>query len=334
MKARHPPRVHDESLRDMLVRQHVPDPLDRSTETIEWETARRTLAKVRSQRSHPFYTGKQILVDSGGRVERFRRRYAKVGVDTDLGKGPDADDRARHEASVGGLSEPPTGRLRRRPGRPRGRHDAGPGSAGPSRSAVPTASSRPSATSCPGCATAPGSAAIPFLRGDRCSSKSLSLGFRALSWSAQKAGDEDEEISRAPGHRDDDRRRSSSPWCSSSAPRRSPPTSSSDSSTTRRSPSSCLDGVIRIALIVGYIWAISRPRRSSGSSSITVPSTRRSTPTRTAIRSTIGADPAVQPAPSPLRDVVPHHRGHGRLLRVPRRSPRCRSCGRSSAGSC
>ena len=26
---------------------------------------------------HPFYTGKQKLVDSGGRVERFQRRYAK-----------------------------------------------------------------------------------------------------------------------------------------------------------------------------------------------------------------------------------------------------------------
>ncbi len=38
---------------------------------------------------HPFYTGKQKLVDSGGRVERFRRRYAKVGVDTDLVKGQD-----------------------------------------------------------------------------------------------------------------------------------------------------------------------------------------------------------------------------------------------------
>ena len=24
---------------------------------------------------HPFYTGKQKLVDSGGRVERFKRRY-------------------------------------------------------------------------------------------------------------------------------------------------------------------------------------------------------------------------------------------------------------------
>jgi large subunit ribosomal protein L31 len=25
---------------------------------------------------HPFYTGKQKLVDAGGRVERFNRRYA------------------------------------------------------------------------------------------------------------------------------------------------------------------------------------------------------------------------------------------------------------------
>jgi large subunit ribosomal protein L31 len=28
---------------------------------------------------HPFYTGKQKLVDSGGRVERFKRRYEKAG---------------------------------------------------------------------------------------------------------------------------------------------------------------------------------------------------------------------------------------------------------------
>ena len=63
--------------------------LTRSTietdETIEWEDGTTSpLAKLEiSSASHPFYTGKQILVDSGGRVERFRRRYAKVGVDTE-----------------------------------------------------------------------------------------------------------------------------------------------------------------------------------------------------------------------------------------------------------
>lgn len=56
----------------------------RTSETTEWEDGETyPLAKVEiSSQSHPFYTGKQILVDSGGRVERFRRRYAKVGVET------------------------------------------------------------------------------------------------------------------------------------------------------------------------------------------------------------------------------------------------------------
>jgi large subunit ribosomal protein L31 len=27
---------------------------------------------------HPFFTGKQKLVDTAGRIERFRRKYAKV----------------------------------------------------------------------------------------------------------------------------------------------------------------------------------------------------------------------------------------------------------------
>ena len=71
--------------------------LTRSTiqteDTIEWTDGKTyPLAKLEiSSASHPFYTGKQILVDSGGRVERFRRRYAKVGVDTE-GKAKDAAD--------------------------------------------------------------------------------------------------------------------------------------------------------------------------------------------------------------------------------------------------
>ena len=28
-----------------------------------------------SSASHPFYTGKQTLIDSAGRIEKFRRRY-------------------------------------------------------------------------------------------------------------------------------------------------------------------------------------------------------------------------------------------------------------------
>ena len=28
---------------------------------------------------HPFFTGKQKLIDSAGRVERFKKRYGKAG---------------------------------------------------------------------------------------------------------------------------------------------------------------------------------------------------------------------------------------------------------------
>ena len=71
--------------------------LTRSTietdDTIEWTDGETyPLAKLEiSSASHPFYTGKQILVDSGGRVERFRRRYAKVGVDTEATAADSAD---------------------------------------------------------------------------------------------------------------------------------------------------------------------------------------------------------------------------------------------------
>jgi len=37
---------------------------------------------------HPFFTGKQKLVDSGGRVERFQKRYAKAGTRKKPAKAP------------------------------------------------------------------------------------------------------------------------------------------------------------------------------------------------------------------------------------------------------
>ena len=45
-------------------------------------TTRSTVPELRVElcsECHPFYTGKQKLVDTGGRVERFNRRYAKQG---------------------------------------------------------------------------------------------------------------------------------------------------------------------------------------------------------------------------------------------------------------
>ena len=38
-----------------------------------------TLSVELCNQCHPFFTGKQKLVDTGGRVERFKRRFAKSG---------------------------------------------------------------------------------------------------------------------------------------------------------------------------------------------------------------------------------------------------------------
>ena len=56
--------------------------LTRSTmtckETIKWEDGNEyPLIKVEiSSASHPFYTGKQKVMDAGGRIDKFKRRYA------------------------------------------------------------------------------------------------------------------------------------------------------------------------------------------------------------------------------------------------------------------
>ena len=49
---------------------------------------------------HPFYTGRQKLVDTGGRVERFRRRAAPRRQLTNCAT--QAPPTCSHEACVGG----------------------------------------------------------------------------------------------------------------------------------------------------------------------------------------------------------------------------------------
>jgi large subunit ribosomal protein L31 len=57
--------------------------LSRSTaatrETEKWEDGNDyPLIKVEiSHMSHPFYTGKNILVDTAGRIDKFKKKYAK-----------------------------------------------------------------------------------------------------------------------------------------------------------------------------------------------------------------------------------------------------------------
>ena len=48
-------------------------------ESIKWEDGNEyPLVKLEiSHTSHPFYTGKNMLVDTAGRIDKFKKRYAK-----------------------------------------------------------------------------------------------------------------------------------------------------------------------------------------------------------------------------------------------------------------
>lgn len=50
-----------------------------SKETIKWEDGNEyPLIKLEiSHKSHPFYTGKMKLVDTAGRIDKFKNRYAR-----------------------------------------------------------------------------------------------------------------------------------------------------------------------------------------------------------------------------------------------------------------
>ncbi len=51
----------------------------KSSDTIQWEDGK-TYPLIRleiSSASHPFFTGKQKLVDTAGRVEKFKKKYSK-----------------------------------------------------------------------------------------------------------------------------------------------------------------------------------------------------------------------------------------------------------------
>ncbi len=56
---------------------------------------------------HPFFTGKQKLVDSGGRVERFERRYAKSAT-----RKKPRDTRFLSEPALSAACGPTAGRAR------------------------------------------------------------------------------------------------------------------------------------------------------------------------------------------------------------------------------
>lgn len=50
-----------------------------SRETVKWEDGKEyPVIKLEiSSQSHPFFTGKNVLVDTAGRIDKFNKKYAK-----------------------------------------------------------------------------------------------------------------------------------------------------------------------------------------------------------------------------------------------------------------
>ncbi|RYD59109.1 MAG: type B 50S ribosomal protein L31 [Sphingobacteriales bacterium] len=77
--------IHPQNYRLVVFKDMTNDVtfLTRSTcntkESIVWEDGNEyPLVKVEiSNTSHPFYTGKSMFVDTAGRIEKFKNRYAK-----------------------------------------------------------------------------------------------------------------------------------------------------------------------------------------------------------------------------------------------------------------
>ena len=71
---------HDTSVDEYFL---IPSTLN-TDQTKEWEDGKTYpyCPLDVSSASHPFYTGKQKIIDSGGRVDRFKKRFAKKGNST------------------------------------------------------------------------------------------------------------------------------------------------------------------------------------------------------------------------------------------------------------
>lgn len=77
--------IHPENYRFVVFKDMSNDYsfLSRSTaetsETVKWEDGNEyPLVKLEiSHKSHPFFTGKMQFVDTAGRVDKFKKRYAK-----------------------------------------------------------------------------------------------------------------------------------------------------------------------------------------------------------------------------------------------------------------
>ena len=84
----------------------VPSTL-KTDETKEWEDGKTYPYCVLdiSSASHPFYTGKQKLVDTGGRVDKFRKRFGNKSKATPAAEAPAEEAVAEEVVAEEALAE-------------------------------------------------------------------------------------------------------------------------------------------------------------------------------------------------------------------------------------
>lgn len=74
------PQVYDVVFKDVSCDfSFLGQSTQKSNETVTWEDGKTyPLLKVEiSAASHPFYTGKQRVLDTEGRIDRFKKKYGK-----------------------------------------------------------------------------------------------------------------------------------------------------------------------------------------------------------------------------------------------------------------
>jgi len=72
-----------------------------SDKTIEWDDGKSypLVTLEISSSSHPFYTGQQRMVDTAGRVERFRKRYGEGDSASAAAQSDGAENAGAEESS-------------------------------------------------------------------------------------------------------------------------------------------------------------------------------------------------------------------------------------------
>lgn len=68
-------------------------------EVIHTRSTRQNIKVDICSKCHPFFTGKQKLIDSAGRVDRFKKRYEKMGKKKQVKKSNEAQTYEANETS-------------------------------------------------------------------------------------------------------------------------------------------------------------------------------------------------------------------------------------------